>query len=272
MESARQVTEDITILPSYFPIPGFGLVPVNAFVLKAKQPVLVDTGLVPDHDEFMANLRSVIDPADLKWLYLTHPDADHIGSLDTLISEAPDLKLVTTFLGYGILSLTRQIPLDRIYLLNPGESLDVGDRKLTVVKPPTFDNPATTGFYDSKSGALFSSDCFGGLVQDPADVADAMDPAALRQAQLTWTTIDAPWLHNVDRTRYAAQLNVFRAMEPSVLLSSHLPPAYKLTDILLANLADVPDADPFIGPNQPALEAMLAAMTQTPAPEMAGVA
>ena len=45
MEAARKVTDEISIIPSYFPIPGFGLVPVNAFVLRAQQPVLIDTGL-----------------------------------------------------------------------------------------------------------------------------------------------------------------------------------------------------------------------------------
>ena len=56
---------DIDVLPSYFPIPGLGIVPVNAFVLKAAQPVLVDTGLAPLSDEFMefdaADLESAID-------------------------------------------------------------------------------------------------------------------------------------------------------------------------------------------------------------------
>ena len=64
----------------------------------------------------------------------------------------------------GIYSLFGEIPMDRVYFLNPGESIDVGDRLLTAVKPPTFDNPATTGLYDGKSRAYFSSDSFGAVV------------------------------------------------------------------------------------------------------------
>ncbi len=266
MDNARKVTDDITILPSYFPIPGFGLVPVNAFVLKAKQPLLVDTGLNQDKDAFMAALRSVIDPADLQWLYLTHPDQDHVGSFRTLMQEVPHLRLVTTFLGFGALSLSEQVPLDRVYLLNPGESLDLGDRQIIAYKPPTFDNPATTGFYDTKSRALFSSDCFGGLVQAPSDDAESMNTEALRQGQQLWTSIDSPWLHKVDQTKFAAELNIVREMAPSYILSTHLPPARSLTEPFLAALAGVPDGQPFVGPNQAALEMMLAAMTQTPQP------
>jgi flavorubredoxin len=260
MESARKVTEDIHVLPSYFPVPGLGLIPVNGYVIKAQQPVLVDTGLSADHDAYLEQLRSVIDPADLKWLWLTHPDADHLGSIDTLLAENHDLRLITTFLGFGILSLSRQIPLDRVYLLNPGESLDVGDRTLTAIKPPTFDNPATTGFFDSKSRAFFSSDCFGAVLHAPANVAEEIVRDDLLQGQVLWSTVDAPWLHSVDESKFGGALNRVRELDASWLLSSHVPPASTLTDAFLQNLATVPGSAPFVGPNQAALEVMLAQM------------
>jgi flavorubredoxin len=263
MEPPRKVGDDAYILPSYFPIAGFGLVPVNAFVVKAQEPMLVDTGLHMDTDAFMGELEEVIDPTDLKWLYLTHPDPDHVGSLVRLVQAYPNLRVVTTFLGYGFLSLFANIGLDRIYLLNPGQSLELGDRRITALRPPSFDNPATTGFVDSKSGTLFSSDCFGALVQEPHDDAGDMPIDALRDGQLLWATIDAPWLHRVDRARLASELNAVRQMEPGLVLSSHLPPAHGMTETLLETLAAVPDAVPFTGPDQPALEAMLAQMTDT---------
>src|SRR5918996_481681 len=203
MEAARNVTEDISILPSYFPIPGFGLVPVNAFVVKARQPMLVDSGLPQEGDAFLEALQSVID------------HADHVGSLKTLLTMVPDLKVITTFLSFGILSLQEPFPPDRVYLLNPGQALDLGDRTITAYKPPTFDNPATTGFYDSRSRALFSSDCFGGLLQSPSEMADEMNPEDLRAGQSLWTKIDSPWLHKVDQTKFARELDVVRQMEPS---------------------------------------------------------
>jgi flavorubredoxin len=59
------------------------------------------------------------------------------------------------------MSTARPVPLDRVYLLNPGRSLDVGDRTLTAFRPPLYDSPATVGFYDDRSQTCFSSDCFG---------------------------------------------------------------------------------------------------------------
>jgi glyoxylase-like metal-dependent hydrolase (beta-lactamase superfamily II) len=257
------VTDDIDILPSYFPIPGFGILPVNAFLIKASEPVLVDTGLHMDREAFMAELETVIDPADVRWLYLTHPDQDHLGSLKEMLARSPRMKVITTFLGVGIMSLFDALPMDRVHLLNPGESIDVGDRSLTVVKPPTFDNPATTGFYDSKSRVLFSSDCFGALMQEPAVYASDMTPEALREGQVTWTMVDAPWLAKVDASKFAAELNTIRGMDPEIVLSAHLPPASGMNDTLLDALVAASRAQPFVGPNQAQLEAMLAQMTGT---------
>jgi hypothetical protein len=248
---------DIDILPSYFPIPGLGIVPINVFVLKAAEPVLVDTGLVLLSDEYMEALSSIIDLDDLRWLWLTHADPDHIGSLYRLLDEAPRLRVITTFLGIGRLSLSRPLPLDRVHLLNPGQGLSVGDRTLTAVKPPTYDAPETTGFHDSKSGAFFSADSFGALMSEPAENAAEIGPEDLRRGMVTWTTVDSPWLHAIDTAKFANTLNLVRDMSPTVILSSHLPPAHGMTDVLLNHLAAVPAAEPFVGPDQPALEAML---------------
>jgi flavorubredoxin len=262
MITTYKAAPDIDVLTSSFPIPGFGLVPINAFVLHGPEPVLVDTGAVVERDEFMTVLRSVIDPADLKWIWLTHTDFDHIGTLPQLLDENAEVRIITTFLGVGILSLTAPLPMDRVYLLNPGERIVVGDRTLTAFKPPAFDNPSTTGFHDDKSGALFSSDCFGALLQAvPENAADLSDDE-LRHGQVFWATVDSPWLHKVDTAAFARDLHGIRAIEPTMILSSHLPAASgSMMDRLLASLEAVPSAPPFVAPDQAALEQMLTEMT-----------
>jgi len=256
-----QAAADIDIIPSYFPIPGLGIVPVNAFVLKAAQPVLVDTGLVPLSDEFMEKLSSVIDPADLHWLWLTHTDQDHIGSLWRVLEAAPKLRVITTYLGVGKMSLFKPLPMDRIYLLNPGQSIDVGARVLTAIKPPSYDAPETPGFYDPKTAAFFSSDCFGALMSEPADSAAGMGAENLQKGMISWATLDAPWLHTVDRTLFDKSLNRIRKLSAKLILSAHLPIALDMTEELIENLGAAPEAQPFVGPDQKALEAMLAEMT-----------
>ena len=256
-----EVTPDIDVIPSYFPIPGLGILPVNGFVLKAAEPVLVDTGLVPLSDQFMEKLASVIDPADLRWLWLTHTDQDHIGSLQRILEAAPRLRVITTFLAVGKMSLFQPLPMDRVYLLNPGQSISVGDRILTAVKPPSYDAPETTGFYDPKAAAFFSADCFGALMSEPAENAAGIGAENLRAGSVTWATVDAPWLHVVDGALLAKTLSRLREMSPKLILSAHLPVARDMTEELLGYLGAVPAAQPFVGPDQQALEAMLKGLT-----------
>jgi Metallo-beta-lactamase superfamily len=149
----------------HIPAPGIGFVPVNAFVLHAAEPVVVDTGM-PDRD-FMNILGSVVDLQDVRWIWLTHPDRDHTGALFDLLEAAPRARLVATFLSMGAMSMERAIPMDRLYLLNPGQSIDVGDRILTAFRPPLFDNPGTIGLFDDSSRACFTSDCFGAPLTSP---------------------------------------------------------------------------------------------------------
>ena len=60
-------------------------------------------------------------------------------------------------LGVGTGLITAGIAWAALGVDDPGQSLEVGDRHLTGYRPPLFDNPATVGFLDSKSGAFISS-------------------------------------------------------------------------------------------------------------------
>lgn len=260
-------TPGVDVITTTAAIPALGSIAINAFVLYGAEPVLVDTGTVAGAPGFMTALASVIDPAELRWIWLTHTDFDHIGSLAALLDAHPKLRVITSFLGVGIMGLSSApLPMDRVHLINPGQSVTVGDRRLTAVRPPVYDNPITTGFLDDRSGILFSSDCFGALLPAvPQDAAD-LDTDELQTGQVRWATIDSPWVHRVDRDAFGHALAQVRAIEPTMVCSSHLPPAPgAMLDLFVASLAMVPGADPFVGPDHAALEAMLAGMSHVPA-------
>jgi glyoxylase-like metal-dependent hydrolase (beta-lactamase superfamily II) len=73
--------DDVVALADVLPIPGLGFLPVNAYLGQAEQPLLVDSGLPGSRTDFIQALWSQIEPDDLRWIYLTHPDRDHTGSL-----------------------------------------------------------------------------------------------------------------------------------------------------------------------------------------------
>jgi len=254
---------DIDVVSSTATIADLGSLAINAFVMHGDEPLLVDTGAVVEADDFMTALRTVIDPTELRWIWLSHTDFDHIGSLHTLLDENPQLRVITTFFGMGIMGLSSTpLPLDRVRLVNPGEQVSIGDHTLTAIKPPVYDNAVTVGFYDETSRALFSADCFGALVHDvPQSAADISD-TDLRDGQTLWVTIDSPWIHNVDRKLFADHLAHIGRLDPTIVLSGHLPAAPgAMLDKLLDTLAAAPDAPTFVGPDHAMFEQMLAGMT-----------
>jgi glyoxylase-like metal-dependent hydrolase (beta-lactamase superfamily II) len=249
---------DSTVLRAYVPLPGLGVLPVNAFFIAAAQPVLVDTGLAALRPEFMTNLERAIDPAELRWIWLTHTDQDHLGNLEAVLDAAPRARLVTTYLGMGKLGL-HGLPLDRCYLLNPGQRLDVGDRELLAVAPPSFDAPETTGLLDRRSGYLYSADCFGALMDRPCEFADQIPAQDLESGLLSWAGVDAPWLDRVDAKLFGETLDAVRQLKPAAVLGSHLPPAIGMLETLLRHLRAAREAPAFVGPDQAALERMFGA-------------
>lgn len=266
MYSTYRAAPEIDAVTTAIHIPGLGHLPVNSYVLHGAEPILVDTCPVVLRDEYLAALATVIDPGDLRWLWLTHTDPDHIGAVAALLDANPQLRVITTFFGVGIMGLQSPLPMDRVNFVNPGETITIGDRTLTGVKPPAFDNPITVGFHDSRSDALFTSDCFGALFADePPQSADGAG-AELGHGQVLWGTIDSSWLHKVDTDVFAADLDRIRRIEPAHVLSAHLPAASgAMLPTLLDSLSRVPAADAFPAPDQAALDAMLAQMAQ-PAP------
>ncbi|KCZ72113.1 putative flavoprotein [Candidatus Methanoperedens nitroreducens] len=260
MDKPHQVAPDIDVLPAHFPILDMGFLPVNAFVIKAAEPVLVDTGMGMDSEEFMKALESVIDPQDLKWVWLTHDDADHTGSIRKVLEAAPTARLAVNALAMLRMSTTWQVPMDRACWLNSGDSISVGDRKLTAVRPPLFDNPTTIGIYDEKSETFFSSDCFGAIISSPVQDADEVQEVDLAQGMIGWASVDSPWVHTVEPSKFNQELDRIRQMAPRSILSTHLPPARSKMEQFLKLLAAVPASEPFVAPDQAALEQILAQM------------
>lgn len=261
MDSPYQVDRDLFVLPTHLPLPGVGVLPVNAFVLRGEQPVLVDSGIGVDSDAFVDALASIVDPTELRWIWLTHDDADHTGSIQRVMKAAPHARLVTNAFCALRMATWWQVPFDRIHAIRVGDAICAGDRTLRAIAPPLFDNPLSIGMLDESTGALFSVDAFGAILPAPVeDIADVA-PEALAGGMLGWATSDSPWAHLVDRERFAKVLARVRDLQPARILSSHLPAARgDSLDSLLRVLETVPDAEAFVPPSYEEFGFMLAAM------------
>jgi flavorubredoxin len=107
--------------------------------------MLVDAGVVAQKSDVLSAIEKTIELPSVEYIYLTHTDRDHVGCLTELLDEAPRAKLVTTFLGMGKLGLTEAISPERVLLVNPGESIDLGDRQVEGANRPSTTHPKPLG-------------------------------------------------------------------------------------------------------------------------------
>jgi flavorubredoxin len=263
MQQPFRVGDDVWVLPSQMPVPGVGSIPINSFLLLAEQPMLVDTGLDVDRDAFMDALASIIDPADLRWVWLTHDDADHTGALEAVMAAAPQATLVTHAFGALRMNTWWPVPLDRVQALQIGNSIDLGDRTVHALRPPTYDNPMTTAIFDEKTRTFFCVDSFGAVLGGPVQSLDEVSADDLTVGMTTWTTFDSPWLHLTQPDKLTAMLDGVRALDADQVLSSHLPPATGRIDEFLDFVASLPDAEPFVAPDAASFAEIAAALMAT---------
>jgi flavorubredoxin len=265
--SPHPITPDTFLLPTVAPEPGGAFVSAHTLVIRGEQPVVVDTGCSLARDEWLAQLTAVVDPADVRWVVISHDDHDHIGNLEVVLDLCPQAVLVgnwsmTTRLGGDL-----ELPLHRMRWLDQGDSLDIGDRTLHLVRPPLFDSPATRGVFDDRTGVLWAVDTFGALVQGAVLEADDADPDLYDgtfDAMNTWNT---PWLEWVDTTRFAEHLRRTADLPATAVASAHGPvlrgdriaAAFARTMALAAQPA-LPT------PGQDALDAVLAAFAPVAEP------
>ncbi|HEV2810984.1 MAG TPA: MBL fold metallo-hydrolase [Acidimicrobiales bacterium] len=265
MEIPYQAAPDVHVLPNSQALPGLGVLPVNAYVLLAEEPVLVDAGIGPDGDEFVDALSSILDPRTLRWIWLTHDDADHTGSLRRVLDMAPSARLVTHAFCALRMSSWWPVPLERVHAIRVGDRLPVGDRTLRAVAPPLYDNPMSTGLLDEATGALFSVDSFGAILPEPSQDAAEVPQDALAGGMRAWAAADSPWTHVVDRQQFGQVLDGVRRLQPTRIFSSHLPAASGTSlERFLDVLESVPDAEPAVAPSHQEFAHMLAALTAAP--------
>lgn len=258
------------MLPANFPIPGIGVLPINAYVLRAEEPVLIDTGVGVDQADFVDAVSSIIDLPALKWVWLTHDDADHTGNIARIFELAPNARLVTNAFSAMRMATWWQVPLDRVHAIRPGDTVDLGDRTLRAVPPPVYDSPLSIGAVDESTGALFSVDAFGALLPEPTENVADVPPEALAGGMVGWALSDSPWVHMVDRQQFSGALDRVRNLQPTHVFSSHLPAASGSSlDHFLGVLESVPDAEPFVPPNAEEFGHIISALTAQAQPPVA---
>lgn len=262
-----RIAEDTFLIPNLVPAEPGTYVMVNSLVILAEEPVIVDTGAPLHREQWLANVSSVVDPADVRWIFLSHDDGDHLGNMHPILELAPQAKVVANFFANerAYLEPDRALPLDRQVWLEEGTSFDAGDRRLRLFRPPIFDGPTTRGLYDERSGVMWAVDSFAALTTGAVYEAPDLPSDLYDESFSLFNSMISPWHQWLSPEVYGRHADSIEAIAPTAIASAHgpvlqgtfIPGAF---DRVRA-LAGQPIVPP---PGQEALDALLAHALATP--------
>ena len=197
----------------------------NSLVIRGTEPVVVDTSMVTHRTEWFDDVFSLVEPEDVRWLYLTHDDDDHAGNLVEALERCPNATVVTSWAGSGRMCAAFGISSDRVRTVDDGDTLDVGDRSLVAVRPPVYDSAYTRGLFDPTTRVLHAADAF--CTPMPATPVDRVDEIPVRMwedgmAMFHYASL-CPWLWMVDEVRFRPEVERLVALDPEVIVSAHSP-------------------------------------------------
>ncbi|MCZ7528717.1 MAG: MBL fold metallo-hydrolase [Acidimicrobiia bacterium] len=221
----QRIAPDTWLVPNLVPSGPGQFLFVNTMVILAEEPVVVDTGAPLHREQWLDAVTSLVDPEDVRWVFLSHDDGDHIGNMAALLDRAPNATVVANFFSAERASLEpdRALPLDRMVWLEEGSSFDAGDRRLHLMRPPIFDGPTTRGLYDERTGVMWAADSFGafttGAVYDAADLPPDLYDESFRLIN----SLVSPWHQWLDAGVYGRHVDRVEALGATTIASGHGP-------------------------------------------------
>jgi flavorubredoxin len=219
------VCDDTWLITQLEEAPPWGRIFLNSAVIRAAEPVLVDTGTAVNRTAWLAQVGAVVDPADIRWIFVSHDDPDHVGNLALMLELCPRATILTTWFAVGRMALEQGItlPMDRVRFVNDGEPVDVGDRTLRAVLPPVYDNPTTRGLFDPLTGFYWAGDCFGAPVSEFIVEAEDVPGADWREGFLDMQRMLSPWHTLLDHHRYGAAVDRVEGLSITAAAGAHGP-------------------------------------------------
>lgn len=198
----------------------------NVYLIEDEQNMLIDQGPILQRDEIGDLVDEVLDGEDLDYLYVTHPDVDHTGTLNEILEANPDATLIAPGYGYE----PELYYLEDAERVVEGDTIDLGEHVLTFRDARFVDSAMTAWMTDETTGTFFTVDWLTYTNHDDeigmfTDEIESLDrgPVVDRQEYLVGHKYS--WLPYADADRLLAEIDyMIETYDPDSLAPSHAPP------------------------------------------------
>ena len=159
----------------------------NAYLIEEEKAVLIDTVWTPHRDDFVKQLSEEIDLNRIDFIVAQHGEADHSGSLPTLMEKIPDTPIYCT--ANAVKSIEGQYGKRgwNFHVVKTGDSVDIGNGKqLIFIEMRMLHWPDSMATYMTGDNILFSMDAFGQHIAVAELFNDRADQAELRHEAIKY--------------------------------------------------------------------------------------
>jgi flavorubredoxin len=197
---------------------------LNSMVILGQEPVIVDTGTPANREKWLRDAFSLVEPTDVRWVFISHDDVDHVGNLDEVMTACPNATLVCNWAMIERHTNCFEFPLDRCRWVMHDESFEAGDRTLHAVRPPIYDSPTTRGLFDSKTGVYWAADTFATPLPAPETPVADLDPEFWEFGMTLFAYgALAPWLSVVDVAKFGRCVDAIEKLDIKTIGGCHTP-------------------------------------------------
>ena len=239
---------------------------LNSMVIRGAEPMLVDTGTPANRKQWLEDAFSLVEPEDVRWVFLSHDDVDHTGNLDQVMEACPNAQIVCNWAMVERHTNCFEFPLKRCRWIMDGDTLDIGDRQLLARRPPVYDSPTTRGLFDPTTGVYWAVDTFATPLPDPEAGVGDLDPE-FWDFGLALFALGAvsPWLSLVDGDKYTRYVDQTQGLDIKTVAACHSPVIEgPLIDKAFARIRELPSIAPPPMPDQSVLDEIIAATSEPP--------
>lgn len=237
---------------------------LNSMVILGQEPMIVDTGTPANREQWLEDVFSLVEPSDVRWVFVSHDDVDHTGNLEQVMDACTNARLVCNWAMVERHTNCFNFPLDRCQWVMDGESLDIGDRTLQALRPPVFDSPTTRGLFDPTTGVYWAVDSFATPLPDPtASIADL--DREFWDFGLALFAIGAvsPWLSWVDTDKWGRRVDAVQSLDITTVAACHSPVIEgPFIEQAFTRIRQLPTIDAPAMPDQSVLDQIVAATSQ----------